>query len=369
MNQNQSQNQDKDLEIKYMSFGSPLIDCIGDVSKDFCNHHNIQLDTTQHVKLENISFLNEFLLTGNITNVLGGCQFNAMRVFNWMLDKDESDIVGFLGSIGDDEVYGPCYLDLLLNENIIPIFEQVPSGMTGICIVVCCNRDRAHLTDLGCSTEISKDFFDRNWSKFKNVKLIFTELFILRKQKDICFKIAELGLKDDCTYGFNLPANFFLENDTENIAKICEYADIIFANYSEALCFLSVLGIKTNSSVIDVAEKLCKEIPKKNKNKKRVVVVTSGPGPAACCQYDFKTKKFTFSDCFPVKNVSPENIVDTNGAGDSFAGGFLSQFVKGKSLDKCVIAGHWAASVIIQKRGCQIPVDIRYVPEEEDEKK
>ena len=49
-------------------------------------------------------------------------------------------------------------------------------------------------------------------------------------------------------------------------------------------------------------------------------------------------------------NYVPDNlIVDTNGAGDSFAGGFLSQYMKGKSIDECMKAGHWAASLIISK--------------------
>ena len=67
------------------------------------------------------------------------------------------------------------------------------------------------------------------------------------------------------------------------------------------------------------------------------------------------------NDCsFEVKDVPPEEIVDTNGAGDSFAGGFLSQYVKGKDLAKCMRAGHWAAAVIIKRRGCQIPNDFTY---------
>ena len=350
--------------IKYMSFGSPLMDCIGDVSQEFIERNHIELDTTIHKKLIDITFLNEFLINSNITNVPGGCQFNAMRVFNWMLDKDPTDIVGFLGSVGDDEYYGNVYQDLLLTENIIPVFESIKDQTTGLCIVVCCNRDRAHITDLGASTSISKEFVERNWNKFKNVKLIYTELFILKTRREICFKLAEFGSRDETIYGFNLPAAFFIENFTQDISKLCEYADIIFCNAAEAILFSQVLDIKTNGTTEDLAEQLCKKIKKINKNKKRVVVVTSGPLPAACCEYDFKTQKVTFCDSFPVKNVSAENIVDTNGAGDSFAGGFLSQFMKGKSLDKCMIAGHWAASVIIQKRGCQIPNDIRYCPEE-----
>ena len=351
--------------IKYMSFGSPLMDCIGDVSKEFIERNKIELDSSIHRKLSEITFLNEFLIDGNITNVPGGCQFNAMRVFNWMLDKDETDIVGFLGSIGDDEYYGNVYQDLLLTENIIPIFECIKDQTTGLCMVICFQKDRAHITDLGASASISKEFVERNWSKFKNVKLIYTELFIVKSKRDICFKLAELGSRNEAIYGFNLPSGYFLENFTQDISKLCEYADIIFANVNEAIQFCEILNFKTNGTVDDLAEQLCKKINKINKNKKRIVVVTSGPLPAACCEYDHKTQKVTFLDTFPVKNVSPENIVDTNGAGDSFAGGFLSQLMKGKSLDKCMKAGHWAAAVIIQKRGCQIPNDIRYIPEDE----
>lgn len=70
----------------------------------------------------------------------------------------------------------------------------------------------------------------------------------------------------------------------------------------------------------------------------------------------------TYLKDFPSKYIEPENIIDTNGAGDSFSGGFLSQFIKGKSLEESMMAGHWAASIIIQKRGCQIPAEINYIP-------
>ncbi len=332
--------------IKYMSFGSPLMDCIGDVSREFIERNHIELDTTIHKKLSDITFLNEFLINSNVTNVPGGCQFNAMRVFNWMLDKDESDIVGFLGSVGDDEYYGNVYQDLLLTENIIPIFESIKDQTTGLCIVVCCDNDRAHITDLGASISISKEFVDRNWNKFKHVKLIYTELFIVKTKREICFKLAEFGARTETIYGFNLPAAFFLETYTQDISKLCEYADIIFANAQEALLFCQILDFKTTGTPEDLAEQLCKRINKINKNKKRIVVVTSGPLPAACCEYDHKLKKVTFCDSFPVKNVSVENIVDTNGAGDSFAGGFLSQLMKGKSLDKCMKAKESPAPLV-----------------------
>jgi adenosine kinase len=354
--------EEKPHPIKYMSFGSPLMDCIADVSKEFIERYNIELDSTIHKKLSEIKFLEEFLTQHEIKYIPGGCQFNAMRVFNWMLEKDKTDVVGFLGSVGGNGNYGITYQDLLIQENIVPVFETIDDETTGLCLVLCCNRDRAHITDLGASVSISEGFVERNWDKFKNVKLIYTELFILKTKKEICFKLAELGLRDETTYGFNLPSDFFLKNFTNDIEKLCEYADIIFANEAEALLFCKLLNFKSgnNETIEDIAIQLCKNIPKKNKNKKRIVIVTAGPNPAACCQYDFKEQKEIFSGLFPVANVPSENIVDTNGAGDAFAGGFLSQYVQGKKLDECMKAGHWAASVIIQKRGCDIPMDIKF---------
>lgn len=47
--------------------------------------------------------------------------------------------------------------------------------------------------------------------------------------------------------------------------------------------------------------------------------------------------------------------MDTNGAGDAFVGGFLSQLVVGKSVAEGVRAGHYAASVVVQRSGCTFP--------------
>lgn len=43
---------------------------------------------------------------------------------------------------------------------------------------------------------------------------------------------------------------------------------------------------------------------------------------------------------FPVTALKDDEIVDTNGAGDAFAGGFLGAYVSGKSLEECVLVGH-----------------------------
>ena len=56
-----------------------------------------------------------------------------------------------------------------------------------------------------------------------------------------------------------------------------------------------------------------------------------------------------------VEPLPKEKLVDTNGAGDAFVGGFLSGLVQGKDIKACVDAGHYAAREVIQRSGCTFP--------------
>ena len=53
--------------------------------------------------------------------------------------------------------------------------------------------------------------------------------------------------------------------------------------------------------------------------------------------------------------IKMEDIVDLNGAGDAFLGGFLSQYMQGKSLEACCKGGNDAASIILKSIGCTFP--------------
>ena len=51
----------------------------------------------------------------------------------------------------------------------------------------------------------------------------------------------------------------------------------------------------------------------------------------------------------PVKPLTDSQILDTNAAGDAFAGGFVGPLVAGKNLDKSILAGHALASACVQQ--------------------
>lgn len=87
------------------------------------------------------------------------------------------------------------------------------------------------------------------------------------------------------------------------------------------------------------------QLPKQNENRPRVAVITQGSDAVLLAQNG------TISE-IPVEKLSSDKIVDTNGAGDAFVGGFLAQFVQRKSLETCIRCGIWAARQIIQRSGC-----------------
>jgi sugar/nucleoside kinase (ribokinase family) len=56
---------------------------------------------------------------------------------------------------------------------------------------------------------------------------------------------------------------------------------------------------------------------------------------------------------FVIPTTKVEKIVDTTGAGDSFASGFLYYFVRNFDLEKCGEYGNFLAGKIIQKFGAR----------------
>ena len=64
-------------------------------------------------------------------------------------------------------------------------------------------------------------------------------------------------------------------------------------------------------------------------------------------------KNFIFQT-YPEK-ISQNDIVDFNGAGDAFLGGFLSQQIQNQTLENCCRCGNHTAAVVIKQLGCNFP--------------
>lgn len=103
----------------------------------------------------------------------------------------------------------------------------------------------------------------------------------------------------------------------------------------------NVLG-KESTNIAAIAKEMS-NMPKLNNNK-RIVIITQGDKPVILAIGDSIKE-------IPVQKFEHSQIVDTNGAGDAFVGGFLAQYVKGKDLEKCIDCGIWVSGLIIQRSG------------------
>ncbi|TJX40291.1 hypothetical protein E8P77_32680 [Soehngenia saccharolytica] len=158
--------------------------------------------------------------------------------------------------------------------------------------------------------------------------------------------VAEHAAATNKIFMMNLSAPFICEFFRDVQEKVFPYIDFVFGNETEARTFSKVHGWETDN-VEEIALKIS-QWPKASGTHKRIAVITQGADPVVVAE-DGKVK------LFPVIRLPKEKLVDTNGAGDAFVGGFLSQLVLGKPIEDCVEAAKYAANVIIQRSGCTYP--------------
>lgn len=146
----------------------------------------------------------------------------------------------------------------------------------------------------------------------------------------------------------NLSAPFIAQFCAAQLQKILPYIDYLIGNESEAEAWASANGLPDPKDLPAIAKALAQQ-PKSNPSRDRVVIFTQGAQPTIAVSSsnpgDFKT--------YAVNALKDEEIVDTNGAGDAFAGGLLGALAAEKSLDEAVKIGHTLGTMCVTQVGPQ----------------
>ncbi|KAJ8967623.1 hypothetical protein NQ314_002742 [Rhamnusium bicolor] len=140
---------------------------------------------------------------------------------------------------------------------------------------------------------------------------------------------------------------FSIDNLDENLWKKISEAKYLYL--SEYFSFAKISNIETTNAkdLLIKANELFKNKPL------RILIMTRGR-KSLLIQSENRLEEFD------APQLEEEKVVDTNGAGDAFVGGFLSQFVKNNGLLECVRCGIWAAQEIIQNHGCKFNSKLVY---------
>jgi adenosine kinase len=154
--------------------------------------------------------------------------------------------------------------------------------------------------------------------------------------------LAEEAAKNNKVFVFSLSAPFIPQFFKDPLDASAPYWDYVIGNETEALAYAESHGLETKD-VKEIAKHLA-ALPKANKKRERVAIITQGTLPTIVAEGGKITE-------FPVHAIDKNMIYDTTGAGDAFAGGFTAGIVTGESLAQCVDQGQWLAKLSIQELG------------------
>nr|CAH7722970.1 unnamed protein product [Callosobruchus chinensis] len=325
-----------------VGLGNPLLDISANVDKDFLVKYDMKENDAILASDKHKNLYKELVENHQVEYTAGGSVQNTLRVAQWLLEKPK--VTTFFGCVGVDK-YSKILYDKATSDGVNVQYQYDSDHPTGTCAVLITGHHRSLCASLGSANCFTVDHI----RKPENKKLLdaahyyYISGFFLTVSPDTIMEVAKLALAHDKPFAMNLSAPFICEFFSEPLMQVIPYVDVIFGNETEAETFASRQNWNTKD-LKEIALKICK-LSKQNENRSRIAIITQGTHPVILA----KDGKITE---FEVHEIPTEKIIDTNGAGDAFVGGFLSQYIQGKDLDICVKCAIWAASRIIQRSGC-----------------
>jgi adenosine kinase len=189
-------------------------------------------------------------------------------------------------------------------------------------------------------------------------KFFYVEGYFLTHGTAAALELSSKSSAAGKTFVLNLSAPFIPQFFGEQVNKIIPHTDVVIGNEAEAEAWATANGLSDPKDLAKVAKAIA-TLPKAN-TKPRTVVFTQGALSTVAVTSD----KPDEPKWYPVTALTDDQIVDTNGAGDAFAGGFVGALVAGKSLDESVEAGHKLGSMCVQlvRGGVPYQIPIPYLP-------
>lgn len=244
----------------------------------------------------------------------------------------------FIGKVHDDELgqnfrrdIGAAGIDFFTE----PLLEGPATGRS--IVLVTPDAERSMFTYLGAATRLSAEDIDENI--IKAAKYTFLEGYLWDEEdaRAAVVKACELAHKHNRKTAFTLSDKNCTIRHRKALQELIEkHVDVLFANEHE---IQALFGTNDFMEALDLIKPLV-EIAAITRNAKGSVVVNG------------RVKIF-------VEAEKVLDVVDTTGAGDLYAGGFLYGLTRERSLGTCAMIGSLAASEIITHYGARPEVSLR----------
>ncbi|XP_049926892.1 adenosine kinase isoform X1 [Epinephelus moara] len=337
--------------------GNPLLDICAVVDKDFLDKYTLKPNDQILAEDKHKALFEELVKKFNVEYHAGGATQNSVKIAQWMI-QEPHNVGTFFGCIGRDK-FGEILKKKAEEAHIDAHYYEQDEEPTGTCAACITGDNRpgnclelterslvANLAAANCYKKEKHLDLEENWKLVEKAKVYYIAGFFLTVSLESMLKVAKHASENNKLFCLNLSAPFICQFFKDNLMQVLPYVDMLFGNETEAAAFAKALDFETKD-LKEIAKKT-QALPKVNTKRQRVVVLTHGKDDTVMALGD-KIKTF------PVLKIDPKDIVDTNGAGDAFVGGFLSELVQERPLEQCVKAAHYAANVIIRRAGCTFP--------------
>lgn len=276
-----------------------------------------------HISDELYRKIQQMIGQHHVTITPGGSIANSCRAMGHL-----GVPVGFIGKVGHDKV-GQNYAKSLTDVGVENMMVLSPTLSSGVCTsFISQEGERTFADHMGASIDLKAE--DLQPEMFKGYQYLFLEGYLVQNHELIergAIMAKEAGMKvvmDMASYNIIQEDHDFYTN------LVDKYIDIIFANEKEAKAFTGLEPYEAAKKLTDY----CK-----------IVIVKIGEKGSLIAT------KEQFSEV-PAQTV---NCLDSTGAGDYYAAGFLYGLINGHSLSQCAEIGSIIAAEVVQVIGTELP--------------
>ncbi len=316
-----------DTKYGVVAVGNALVDVLSQVSEEFVAEQNAKSGMEKGA----MTLVDETRAVTLYTQMPKGLETSGGSAANTMAGFASFGGNGaFIGKVADDEL-GALYKKDMQSMGVR--FDTQPlvlGAPTGRCmILVTPDAERTMNTFLGASIELSPIDVDQQVISSSQVTYLEGYLFDRDRAKEAFVTAAEYAHEAGHRIALTLSDPFCVDRHRHDFLQLVEnHVDILFANEDEIKSLF--MQEDFDDAISAISEHV--EIAAITRSEKGAVIIANG--------------NHIKIDAIPV-----EKIIDTTGAGDQFAAGFLYGFTEGKPLEECGRLGALAAAEVISHMG------------------
>jgi sugar/nucleoside kinase (ribokinase family) len=315
-----------------LAIGDAIVDVIATCEDDFIAERGLPKGGMQLLNAEQARDL--YAAMGPGREISGGSAANSMAGAAALGLE-----AAFVGQVADDQlgtIFAHDMRSLGVRFETPPIPDPPPTGRC--LILVTPDAQRTMNTSPGASHELTPAALDPELIRAASITFLEGYLWGPERPRAAMLEAARIAHSARRKVAFTLSESLCIGDRREGVLGMIEAgtADILFANEDE------VRHLTGCSELADCIEALVKHVP--------TLVITRGANGAVAVEGDNRVE---------IAAVPVDRIVDTTGAGDLFAAGFLAARCRGRPLKACLETGAICAAEVISHFGARPEANLK----------